>query len=35
MVWNESQWIEFKGKYKWIVSADRKLGCNICVEGGV
>ncbi|XP_008183248.1 E3 SUMO-protein ligase KIAA1586-like [Acyrthosiphon pisum] len=30
MVWNESQWIEFKEKYPWIVSADGKLGCNIC-----
>ncbi|KAL5233444.1 hypothetical protein ACI65C_000854 [Semiaphis heraclei] len=28
--WNESQWIEFKEKYPWIVSADGKLGCNIC-----
>ncbi|XP_008182397.1 zinc finger BED domain-containing protein 1-like [Acyrthosiphon pisum] len=30
MVWSESQWIEFKEKYPWIVSADGKLGCNIC-----
>jgi len=30
MVWNESQWIECKEKYPWIVSADGKLGCNIC-----
>lgn len=30
MVWNESQWIELKKKYPWIVSEDGKLGCNIC-----
>ncbi|CAI6369062.1 unnamed protein product [Macrosiphum euphorbiae] len=24
VVWNESQWIEFKEKYPWIVGADGK-----------